>query len=130
MRVLIDELDDYSVDQRGDVGSWVRMSCVSGLASLSKVVLEAFPSPGDLEKHLPSELFHIAIGGILKQGVERLDNVRQLVGETLTGLVSTTSVLGDELSPWRLYGMEILEPLLTRSVFSLEWLATGFLLIR
>jgi hypothetical protein len=113
LQILVNELDDYSVDQRGDVGSWVRMSCVSGLVGISKVLLDAFPSPSELERYLPPELFHIAIGGILKQGVERLDNVRQLVGETLVGMVSTSNVLKSELSSWRLYGMEILRPLCT-----------------
>lgn len=117
-RLLIDNLEDYSVDQRGDVGSWVRMACVSGLVSFSKVLLSNLDSRSSLEGYLPPETFHIAVGGILKQGVERLDNVRQLVGEELTRLASFTKALSEDFKPWRICGMEILDPLVSGSVWT------------
>lgn len=111
LRLLIDELDDYSTDQRGDVGSWVRMSCVSGLVTVSRVMLETFHSPSELAEFLPPETFHAAVGGILKQGVERLDNVRQLVGKELANLVSCSKALKEDFQIWRIHGMEIISPL-------------------
>ena len=111
--LVIENLDDYSTDQRGDIGSWVRMSCVSALVSISGVLLSALTSPEQLGEYLRPETFHVAIGGMLKQGVERLDNVRQLAGEELAKLLCLTKSLSDEFSAWKLHGMDLLEPLLT-----------------
>jgi hypothetical protein len=41
----------------------------------------------DLVDYLPSDLYHSAVAGILKQGLERLDNVRQVAGECFITLL-------------------------------------------
>lgn len=59
-------LEDYTTDQRGDVGSWVRMAAVRGLTEV-------------IENHrcaIASHLVDSALAGIAKQMVERIDNIR------------------------------------------------------
>jgi tubulin-specific chaperone D len=92
------------------------MASVTGLVAISGELLRRLTSPSSLESYLPPDIFHLSVGGILKQGVERLDNVRQLVGEELTRLVSLTRTLSIEFSRWKPYGMELLEPLVAGSV--------------
>ncbi|KAF9013516.1 TBCD protein [Cyathus striatus] len=78
---LLVGLDDYTIDERGDVGSWIRVVCIKGLALFSELLISNAACLERLEDYLPPHEFHSAIAGILKQGVERLDNVRQVAGD-------------------------------------------------
>ncbi|GAW05740.1 TBCD protein [Lentinula edodes] len=78
---LLGGLNDYSVDERGDVGSWIRIACVN------------------------------ALGGILKQGVERLDNVRQESGRTFTKLLSLSPPDVDNSDRWIIHRSDFLQGL-------------------
>lgn len=86
-------LEDYSTDQRGDVGSWVRLSCISGLRSLvsifSQVNLKQ-DSQSELHQWLSQDVLIKIIGGLMKQMVERIDNVRDAAG---TNLLQTLRVI-------------------------------------
>ncbi|EJD50758.1 ARM repeat-containing protein [Auricularia subglabra TFB-10046 SS5] len=87
-RSLIAGLDDYTSDERGDVGSWIRIACISGLVSVSRLLFDlAAQGDIDLADYLPQTDYHEALGGLLKQGVERLDNVRAHAGEQTISLV-------------------------------------------
>jgi tubulin-specific chaperone D len=104
--VLLGGLADYTTDERGDVGSWIRIACLSGLVS----VISLLHSLGGatLESCLPSDSYHSAVGGILKQGVERLDNVRQEAGTQLRKLLRLElprGVIGGE--KWIIEGRDI-----------------------
>lgn len=68
VQIHLESLDDYSTDQRGDVGSWIRTAAITGLA--------------DLSERGPVNLLEV-VNGILKQGVEKLDNVREIAGRAL-----------------------------------------------
>ena len=75
------------MDERGDVGSWIRIACIQGLTSFSQVLFSQAGDITNFEEYLPSALYHEAVGGILKQGVERLDGVRQEAGENFVRLL-------------------------------------------
>ncbi|PWZ02675.1 ARM repeat-containing protein [Testicularia cyperi] len=88
LRTLLHGLDDYTTDQRGDVGSWVRLSCIAGIRDIltlvhSKSVL-TWIDPG---------LFQSLIGGLWKQTAERIDHVRQTAGSSLMSLYQTFQLL-------------------------------------
>ena len=78
-------LEDYTINERGDVGSWIRLACLRGISSVFESFIRTSFDPKarlqDFGLYLPAEIYHRAIGCMLKQGVERLDNVRQCVGE-------------------------------------------------
>ncbi|WRT63818.1 uncharacterized protein IL334_000743 [Kwoniella shivajii] len=67
---LITGLEDYTTDQRGDVGSWVR---VESLSSLGRVVSSLDPPSDHL---MTADLLDKVLGGMIKQGVEKLESVR------------------------------------------------------
>ncbi|KAI0761942.1 TBCD protein [Trametes elegans] len=104
INALLDGLRDYTNDERGDVGSWVRMACVKGLASFVQILFAHAASLPDFSEYLPEEQYHAAIGGILKQGVERLDNVRQLAGECFVRLLLLPLPAIAEERRWQIHG--------------------------
>ena len=105
-------LDDYTISERGDVGSWVRIACVKGLGSslqalihnasvIERSAAETLPhSQLGFSAYLPVHTFHDIIGGILKQGVERLDNVRRCAGEVFVSLLCLESPNINEGEKW------------------------------
>ena len=92
-------LEDYTVNERGDVGSWIRLACIKGLSSIIESLVGQTRSDMDhsapswagnrasFSRYLPVDTYHKSIGMILKQGVERLDNVRQCVEGVFLGLL-------------------------------------------
>ncbi|KAI5779902.1 tubulin folding cofactor D C terminal-domain-containing protein [Peziza echinospora] len=70
-----DGLDDYAVDSRGDVGSWVRMDCI-------KAVIEGWNS-GALNFGLGEELMSGLIQRLVRLSVEKLDKLRSGAFEAL-----------------------------------------------
>ncbi len=84
---LLGGLEDYTIDERGDVGSWIRMACVRGLTSVSEILISNARTIIRFEDYLTPSKYHLAVIGILKQGVERLDNVRQDAGECILRLL-------------------------------------------
>lgn len=108
---LLGGLDDYTIDERGDVGSWVRMACIQGLTTVSELLFGVAESIPDFEKYFPPQKYHAVAAGLLKQGLERLDNVRQITGVCFVKLLnlSLPSVYGGDR--WRLPATNLLNEL-------------------
>lgn len=75
MQSLLKALNDYSVDNRGDVGSWVREAAMEALERCTYILCKR-------------ELFdaNLAIGlvsGIVKQAVEKMDKLREVAAKVL-----------------------------------------------
>ncbi len=113
---LIDGLTDYTSDERGDVGSWVRISCVKGLTSFVRILFSHASALPDFASYLPPEKFHDALAGILKQGVERLDNVRQIAGENFLAILQHPLPAVSDPVPWRIREEEKIKELFLRCV--------------
>lgn len=90
------------MDERGDVGSWIRMACMRGLAAF---IQAAYTSTGACP--LGPQEFHEGIAGILKQGMERLDNVRHVAGEAFLQIYSLDGRSSNEA--WRLAGEDVVK---------------------
>lgn len=111
---LISGLEDYTIDERGDVGSWVRIASIQGLTSVSVTLLTLANTDAKYIEYIPASLYQKAIAGILKQGVGRLDNVRQQAGEGIERLLKCPlPSVGDE-NPWKLHGENLFRELLLR----------------
>lgn len=67
-------MDDYSIDSRGDVGSWIREACIE--ASLEIESISFYATPSYLSEDLNSRVF----SQILRQSVEKIDKVRVVAG--------------------------------------------------
>ena len=67
-------LDDYTVDSRGDVGSWVRMAACES-------VISVFKNTGGVDVKL-------VMTKLLRLSAERLDKVRSVAGRSVCALAS------------------------------------------
>ncbi|WVQ62666.1 uncharacterized protein L199_000813 [Kwoniella botswanensis] len=76
---FVQGLGDYTTDQRGDVGSWVRVQSLTSIGN----ALSTLDPQLDL---VSEETFDDLIGGIIKQGVEKLESVRGETARTLAKL--------------------------------------------
>ncbi|KAG2155948.1 tubulin folding cofactor D C terminal-domain-containing protein [Suillus bovinus] len=119
-------LDDYTMDERGDVGSWVRMVCIQGLASIFEDLFRVSGNIPDFANYLPAQRYHSVIARILRQGVERLDNVRQIAGQCLLRLFRMPLPTVPHQEEWCIKGSELLMKLDTSDTMTSwsvgEWL--------
>ncbi len=109
-------LEDYSTDQRGDVGSWIRIACIKGLADFSELLIGNASSIPQFATYFPPQKYHDAIGGILKQGVERLDNVRQQAGQEFLRLLRQPLPTVPDAAAWQINGINLMKGLFLRYV--------------
>ncbi|KAK6260823.1 Tubulin-specific chaperone D [Theobroma cacao] len=102
---LFKALDDYSVDNRGDVGSWVREAAMEGLerctyilfkgcstsstresdvlGSVSKLPNSNFDEEDQMCSFFDINLATNLVGGIAKQAVEKMDKLREVAAKVL-----------------------------------------------
>ncbi|KAL3516980.1 hypothetical protein ACH5RR_023882 [Cinchona calisaya] len=114
MQSLFKALDDYSVDNRGDVGSWVREAAIIGLEKCSYILClrdsSGFPSqlqrnesiperqkedniPDDgLQSYFDASLATRLAGGLVKQAVEKMDKIRELAAKVLQRILYNKTV--------------------------------------
>ncbi|WJX15239.1 hypothetical protein P8452_05407 [Trifolium repens] len=108
MTSLFKALDDYSVDNRGDVGSWVREAaldglekctymlckidksgCLSGISDRNEIEPVVHPLTDSMLKNNEERLLfdeNLAanlVGGICKQAVEKMDKLRETAANIL-----------------------------------------------
>ncbi|GFP94995.1 tubulin-folding cofactor d [Phtheirospermum japonicum] len=79
---LFKALDDYSTDNRGDVGSWVREAAMDGLERCAYILCKQFektdgPSGNQISPYFDASLADELVGGIVKQAVEKMDKIRE-----------------------------------------------------
>ncbi|CBI38891.3 unnamed protein product, partial [Vitis vinifera] len=91
MMCLFKALDDYSVDNRGDVGSWVREAAMDGLEKCTYILCKR-DSMGFHGKSQENDSSHLLVdanlatslvGGIVKQAVEKMDKLREAAAKAL-----------------------------------------------
>jgi tubulin-specific chaperone D len=104
-------LSDYTIDERGDVGSWIRMACMDGLTAFAEILVGNVRAHEDLSQYLPPDRYHLAVAGILKQGVERLDNVRACAGVDIFKLLNLVVPSDAGGEAWKLKGATLMQEL-------------------
>lgn len=83
--ILIECLNDYSIDSRGDVGSWLRQEAFIG----SKYFIGYFKSAQNPSEHYKSYISPL-VGNILQQSVEKIDRIRHLAGDLLLEFINSS----------------------------------------
>lgn len=78
---VLQGLGDYTTDQRGDVGSWVRSASLASLAILLR-------ADGARDHVVSEEMVIRTVAAILKQGVEKLDSKREVAGRALKDVLA------------------------------------------
>lgn len=109
MDSLFKALDDYSTDNRGDVGSWVREAAMDGLERCTYVLckkdssnqekttslqLEKIDNSSDNQfiSYFDTSLANNLIGGIVKQAVEKMDKLRESAARVLQRLLYNKTI--------------------------------------
>ncbi|EJU03097.1 ARM repeat-containing protein [Dacryopinax primogenitus] len=104
-------LRDYTSDQRGDVGSWVRIESLKALGATISRVFESCTQLREPLQWISDDKLAELLGMMLKQSVERLDNVRDEVGTQL-GLIMTAYMSKPVPSTiWKIEGATALQDL-------------------
>lgn len=99
MNSLFKALDDYSTDNRGDVGSWVREAAMDGLERCTYILCKRDSieqgkrsvtelnkkdcSDGLTNTYFDSILANKIVGSIIKQAVEKMDKLRDSAARIL-----------------------------------------------
>ncbi|XP_020584002.1 tubulin-folding cofactor D-like [Phalaenopsis equestris] len=89
MRTLFDALDDYAVDNRGDVGSWVREAAMDALERCAYILCkydESVPSK-QLCPLFDEKIATDLVKGIAKQAVEKMDKIRGAAARILQRII-------------------------------------------
>ncbi|MBW0479625.1 hypothetical protein O181_019340 [Austropuccinia psidii MF-1] len=88
MTALVEGLANYTTDQRGDVGSWVRTSSLTGLAELLEYCAQ---SSSRVHNYLDQTLLQSIIASVLKQTLDSIDSVRELAWKIMSRIVMAAS---------------------------------------
>lgn len=78
---FIKALDEYTLDNRGDIGAWVREAAMNAIHQLITTC------PKDL---LQPEQVHQIMLGFMQQAVEKIDRTRGLAGRLFCQIITTT----------------------------------------
>lgn len=81
-------LDDYTTDQRGDVGSWLRGASLVSLSRCIIHVAETVRSDADRSRFLPDGLLGDLLARMLKQTLDRIDSLRELAWSVVADLAA------------------------------------------
>ncbi|KAL8235656.1 hypothetical protein R6Q59_016737 [Mikania micrantha] len=89
MQSLFNALEDYSVDNRGDVGSWVRTAAMNGLEKCTYILSKSDKLDGN-ESLFDANIATNLVGGLVKQAVEKMDRLREVAAKTLQRILNST----------------------------------------
>lgn len=71
-------LNEYTIDNRGDIGAWVREASMNALYKLTV----AMP-----HEYLDEKKVHAVVNGLLQQAVEKIDRTRALAGKLFCKII-------------------------------------------
>ena len=111
MRSLFKALDDYSVDNRGDVGSWVREAAMDalerctyilcrrdaihsekGIKEFSQVLKHDVSQNNQVNSLFTEEMAVNLVEGIVKQAVEKMDKLREIAAKVLQRILYNKTI--------------------------------------
>ncbi|KAF9171818.1 hypothetical protein BGX21_001107 [Mortierella sp. AD011] len=92
LQVYFSGLQDYSIDHRGDVGSWIREASMMGLEVMVPLVArldyEAIESSGQQHIRYLSDQDHTdVIARLLQQSVEKIDRIREKAASVMVTIL-------------------------------------------
>ncbi|KAF9924456.1 hypothetical protein FBU30_005578 [Linnemannia zychae] len=83
-------LEDYSVDHRGDVGSWIREACMQGLQVMIPIVarLDYRLTQAQADQRYLTDEDHVQIlAKLLQQSVEKIDRIRGVAATAMVTII-------------------------------------------
>lgn len=91
MQTLFKALDDYTRDNRGDVGSWVREAAIDGLERCTYVLCKKDVT-NQMNFLFDENVAVCLVGSIVKQAVEKMDKLRELAAKVLQRILHNKSI--------------------------------------
>lgn len=94
MDTLFNALNDYQLDRRGDVGSWVREETMTAMTSLVQMIVEKGQTNPELLAAVGADqaaFYERYVGSLLQQLVEKIDRVREVAGRQMQIFFKQTS---------------------------------------
>lgn len=88
MRALLVAVEDYSTDNRGDVGSWVREAAMLALPQTLTLLRRLDPEGLKVSEEEQAHLTQQLIRALLKQAVERIARLRETALDQLRSIVN------------------------------------------
>ncbi|TPX36633.1 hypothetical protein SmJEL517_g01309 [Synchytrium microbalum] len=82
LKCVLNGLQDYTVDSRGDVGSWVREASLRALGICLSIGARV-DNTSDDDPYVSVSTTRAAVGGACQQAMERIDRVREAAGNLL-----------------------------------------------
>ena len=83
---MFSALDDYQLDRRGDVGSWVREETMISLTSFVQQLVAKGQDRPELLQSIGADqaaFYERYVGALLQQLAEKIDRVREVAGRSL-----------------------------------------------
>ncbi|KAK9056251.1 hypothetical protein SSX86_027347 [Deinandra increscens subsp. villosa] len=99
MQSLFHALEDYSVDNRGDVGSWVRTAAMHGLEKCTYILSKRDKLVGN-ESLFDANVATNLVGGLVKQAVEKMDRLRDVAAKILQRILYSEDIFVPQI-PYR-----------------------------
>ncbi|CAG9134138.1 unnamed protein product [Plutella xylostella] len=84
---LLEALDEYTVDMRGDIGAWVREASMTGLLSVCRQCAVSAPEV------LTPDVVSGIMTRLAQQAVEKIDRTRALAGRIFTAFIYNDPVI-------------------------------------
>ncbi|KAF9165644.1 hypothetical protein DFQ26_009656 [Actinomortierella ambigua] len=89
LKVYFTAMNDYSVDHRGDVGSWVREASMLGFEVMTPLLARVDWSLPEEQRYLSKAEYTQIISILLLESVEKIDRMRAIAAKVLTTLLHT-----------------------------------------
>lgn len=83
-RSLFLALNEYTIDNRGDIGAWVREASMNALYKLTVTMPQELLDEGKV---------HAVVSGLLQQAVEKIDRTRALAGKLFCKIIYKYALL-------------------------------------
>lgn len=90
-KALIDASNDYSIDNRGDVGSWVREMSLLSLEKIVRFILSDNNANVKLNEFLDQKQVTELFGSVIQQSVEKIDRMRRVSGQIFGSFLHGTN---------------------------------------
>lgn len=74
-------LTEYTQDNRGDIGAWVREAAMQGIQTLTLLLCKL--NPQLLDKNTVTKV----VAGLIQQAVEKIDRTRALAGKVFSSII-------------------------------------------
>lgn len=110
--------NDYTVDQRGDVGSWVRLASLQAIESCLPTLVD--------DNQLSRSTIDRSVACCIKQTVEKLDNVREVAARTMVTIIEQAGQSSEQSDSCIRHGDQIVAALEDRA----EWRNRSHVLAR